>query len=1667
MAGFVRRLRAAGFAVDAGREFQLRRVLHEQGADYIGRFEELKYALAPYVATNAGEQKRFYRLWDDYVVSLEEQLVDKKEDAPPAGWRKWAKQLRYLLIGTILILLIWMAWTLAKNKGPVKSEAFVKVELQQEAEARAGQPLQVQNMTLLETAKDSVDFVWSIRDAKTGISLHRQDSFDLHYIIPDSMTGRSLKVVLWAQQVVNENQLGVDTITLAVLCGDPPQVPSLATIPLKVLQGESWDLPVSASQVRSAATSGQSGETNSDVVFRLLINGELLEETPEEYVFSEEGQTKVQFLVQRADDPENCFALSPPRTVQVGSNIPIIPTIPLKKDIPRQILQTGSWLYLLPLLFGLWIYWLHRRKWNKKKEDSREKTDEELAEEYPFHDVGPYVIPYQDQTGQIAVPADFYRIADQLRVREAGLRKTFDGKATIEATVREGGFPSWRERAVKRPANYLVLLRHTDEFQQQDRLLKRLTDFLMSREAELDVYYHSGDFTWFWNEAHPKGWSPAQMNGRYGEHRLIILGDGHGLVDAFYRREPRLEPTKERWLLKWSRRLLLTTEPAVDWSFQEVLLHKDLLLYPATTNGILRGVADLNQVEEYQGSSYPRWKAERFRRNPEPSHRYRTWTTVADHRDYLANDPELFRWLTALSVAPNPNWSLTIAIGRGLGLNVTHDRLLQLSRIPWLAANAPDQDLRLALLAELSVADEQLARTAALEQLEAVSGEVENTFAESEWTANQAVQTFALAPLETGNQAKIRDLRRMGMLTPDQLAELNQVAERQLPTTKKGGGTMGDNSSLDELLNPPTKAGEILNEREKELLGLFIVCLLMFLPMYLYNRAGHELLPGETKSLWQELENPTDDAHRALEKNNQAVIQSNFLDRGNGFMSSKDKKDLLVNRIESALDSALLLKNQQYPLVDSNLAAFQLNRLAYTLNWVAADSALLGPMLNEDINKLLAAADTSITGKFPEDSRFALQRLHAEGIFNWLSFRAVQLTAEDKSGAINPWINALRTKTRIDSLNPAFFDNLLDSMPVNLAYLLTSDPRPTFDFDGQIITGSVVDTTEKPLIGAVVRLGGTNKGTVTDEQGQFALALTRGKPYLEVSWQDATPIEVSLLSPGGNFEPSIDLKQIVLNVPDGTEPPVRPSKEVFGRVLGPNGNGMSGVTVTARLQDVNTKTDQNGYYFLKLEEDPEALVLIFEIGDLRRERNYRLTTGPRVDLGEILLVEQQTSTQSPESLEITLRGRVIDETGAPVSPASVILAGTSIRTTTDYDGNFSIIWDKTTGSIEISYPGFATKRVNLVDTNGKLNRRSLGLIVMVESGNGGQPTEEEKSIERILDGYATNKFNRGLTATWTPAAANSCINSITTILKLKAGKSKFFTGDALITALQEEYGTRVAVGNGPGNTAGGQFLFFGPSIRIPRLRDRIDGLRRNSEALILTTSRFEDPAFKNYPDLAGSTANLTNELRSLGFNVRTILDPTRAQMKAALLKATQEIKDPNSQFLLMFNTYKIGDDIIASDSKYGDPATYLSGREVDAYQNRMANVQHMLVFGNFMKISELPNGVSQQNTGTQQPTAEGATFLASSGVTKGELGLGISYRPTLTVPVTTPGTMVFSVCIDSYGRVTSATFNQERSGKFESDQIQAVGQNASDWRFDISPKGQPDQQCGEVSFVFR
>ncbi|TXF87801.1 hypothetical protein FUA23_17230 [Neolewinella aurantiaca] len=978
LTSLIRQLRAAGFSLDPGREMQLRKVVHERAANYVGRFGEMKYLLAPFVASRPEEQRNFYAFWDRYVAELEQKWASEEKTAAKASSvGSW----RWVLL-PLLALLAYGAFRFFNPKPPALNGERYAINIGlPDAKADSvydeyirlteGDTLRLENRTKGKLRNvDSTGFQWRVEDVTSGETVFLSGDFDLDMARP-LVQGEGLRVILEGLHLELPERKAADTLLFVVQCSDPPRKPEI--------RGTNGLITVGAKHGFSVVN------PERGVVYDWGIENHGIQGVNVRHEFTSEGRTTIEVRAIRGDlaNIDLCYTAASAEVLVVPKDdqLPLLARYPLVKDTPHSFASRssaykwGKWFVLALILVPL-LWWKHRRE----TEARREKTDEEIAEAYPVFDQGPYSIPYRNRNDQISVPADFYRIADHLRVREASEVQVFDGAATIEATVSSGGFPTWRERSLNRPADYLVLVTHNDEFNQQDLLLKRLIDFLSSREAAITVYYHEGQFERFWNNEYPQGWSPDRLFDRYQQFRLLVLGNAHGLVDVYASREPRLVPEKARWFNGWGRRLILTTEPAADWTAQEVLLYRSALLYPITMRGLDDGLRKLNETEEFEPDDFVKWRSLQQRYNPEPPARYRTWETVADHQEYLREDPELMRWLCGLAVTGNPDWNLTITIGRALDVEVTHDRLLQLSRIPWLAGNRPDHDLRFALLERLTTYDEERARRAVMTELELVKDPVRESFAQTEWQTSMAVHQLHLAPASAPQKESLREMIRAGLFTTDQLHDLELAAQRKeepetemqskfdAPPVFRPGG-------LDRLLEKEESEWWDL-AAGKRFLGILVVMVGLALLALSMLTPERQLEEGQTPPWWAEV-SVVDDL--ALETNNEAVDlwkqTETSIGEKDGEIGISDATAL--GSISSLLKEARDLRGGTYPLAEKNEQLAYFNNNAYRINAayldVASDKEIaFRDLLEEDLPEELPAIAT--------DEKLWVDLIHQDGL---------------------------------------------------------------------------------------------------------------------------------------------------------------------------------------------------------------------------------------------------------------------------------------------------------------------------------------------------------------------------------------------------------------------------------------------------------------------------------------------------------------------------------------------------------------------------------------------------------------------------------------------------------------------------------------------------------------
>lgn len=1039
----ISRLEAAGFRVDTSRRLRVLRVFDDLGNPFVGgHFEELKYLLSPLLSRSPQEQERFYEIFDAFWRECEAEAQQVEVAGVFAEGEKVVDEMRVLAKPKKR----WWWWWVGAGVIVVATFAgFFLSTVNEEVVQFAERGLEFNRImhegSILEedAPKDTLTY-WEIIEAQTQASLHR-DTNDLTWVV--TKHGR---VVLVVRRTFNPDgePLQTDTNKIEIHCSNPPEISEITPSAQPPYQPNmEYEFSIKTEPGCRVVWEDLNGASYSDT----LTVGATGSST---FRLKTKPASKGTTLIATVYRPENigyCYT-SKTLNIEIGNDKPILPLTPFQRaeGFSVFVISRLGWLLIaLPLLLAGWFFY----RWRKKRNTpTPQKTPEELAAQYPVLDAGPYFIPYLPQEHSITVPREFFRIAELLRRREEGQRRYFDGPATVRATVESGGFPAWRERAVTRPAEYLFLVERPDERDQQGKLFTRLCDFLKRRDVPLVTFFHDGSFQHFWNAEYADGLPPLELRRRYPHHRLVLLGAAHGLVNPYATRQPELLRGPLDWLTHWPRRLLLTPEPVAAWSFQEALLHRHFLVFPADTEGILSGIDLLDRTEEYHPGRFERWQETRAPRHSPETHRYRTWKTAAEHADYLRHDPDCFRWLCALAVCAQPDWSLTLAIGRAIGVEVTHDRLLLLTRIPWLSQNLPNDGLRLDLLRQLSPADEQAARAAVAHELEVVRSLTANSFAETERTANAAVQNFALDPRDEAHKQAIRELRTLGLLSGSQEAELDFIVQEK---ADKAGLPNSAGAGIEGWLDVPAPKQIWTWELGAGLLSaLFSLKLLLLL----YNREAPLPVPFDvlTKTEAQNSE--------LIQLNERAIAIAErvlAVEDYQGWLGLQDSVRVVDSLFQEV---AYRAASEQESNLDLNLAIFIYNANSKNFNFYQTES-LPADTLRVPLRGFERAGyKAKISIRAGEDSlnnfitKLALDAQHGQGLcYYYLSNYGVMtrrdwLYAVTHKGVMS---DTSDQKALLDSAQvvyeaisrnlffPNYFDSIRATMPVNLQTLLEAE----------------------------------------------------------------------------------------------------------------------------------------------------------------------------------------------------------------------------------------------------------------------------------------------------------------------------------------------------------------------------------------------------------------------------------------------------------------------------------------------------------------------------------------------------------------------------------------------------------------------------------------------------
>ncbi|HJQ23190.1 MAG TPA: hypothetical protein VKA60_04695 [Blastocatellia bacterium] len=374
----------------------------------------------------------------------------------------------------------------------------------------------------------------------------------------------------------------------------------------------------------------------------------------------------------------------------------------------------------LPLL-GFLIYEWHRfRRRNLLLEKQRLKKPPFV---WPLKVEAPAASLYDAQ--------QLHAVARRMRQRQLGELDRLDVAATVTATIAARGYPSFRYARDSRTPEYLVLIDRCSFRDHQARLFDELAKALEREGLFIRRYFYDTDPRVCWTETGASV-ELVELQNRYGEHRLLIFGEGERMIDP-------VTGKLESWATifeEWPERALFTPEVPSQWGLREIILAEPFVLLPATLEGLLAAVDYFELPAATDLRAWQRGAA------AAPPADLESAGVVARLRRYLGE--ESFQWLCACAVYTEVHWDLTLYLGalacmpQGL---LTEERLAKLIRLPWFRSGTMPDELRWPLIRELDGEKEAAIRAAIIELMEK-NPPPRETFAADTYQLNLVVQRW-------------------------------------------------------------------------------------------------------------------------------------------------------------------------------------------------------------------------------------------------------------------------------------------------------------------------------------------------------------------------------------------------------------------------------------------------------------------------------------------------------------------------------------------------------------------------------------------------------------------------------------------------------------------------------------------------------------------------------------------------------------------------------------------------------------------------------------------------------------------------------------------------------------------------------------------------------------
>ena len=321
----------------------------------------------------------------------------------------------------------------------------------------------------------------------------------------------------------------------------------------------------------------------------------------------------------------------------------------LKPPSPTQQWLSNNWAWLRWLLALAWITILgglvRYFAWKRRKIVAKHDTKEKPPYIWNIHIEG--IEP-------VDMGNNLDRVTQQLRNRAQSETQRLDMVETVNATIQQGGLPTFKYKKQTRPTDYLLLIDRQSVRNHRAQLFDSLYAVFKAQEVEIARFFFDSDVRVCYSEDYPHGIALADVQQRYYQSRLLIVGTGGQLLNP-------MSGKAAAWTAvfkQWKDRALFSPKPLTAWGYDERQLSALLTTLPATLQGLGFWVEEVNTGAD---ARFDNW-ADKIDDVPNAP-------IVPDDANPLPMldlyfEPNTVKWIAACAIYPTLHWDLTLWLGQ-------------------------------------------------------------------------------------------------------------------------------------------------------------------------------------------------------------------------------------------------------------------------------------------------------------------------------------------------------------------------------------------------------------------------------------------------------------------------------------------------------------------------------------------------------------------------------------------------------------------------------------------------------------------------------------------------------------------------------------------------------------------------------------------------------------------------------------------------------------------------------------------------------------------------------------------------------------------------------------------------------------------------------------------